>query len=170
MVRKNIVTSEPRLMILLDTRAASYADVGDDAFEDAVRVAASFVTAGIDSRYPVMFRTTSGLLGDISTSGVGRSQVMRMLAEIQPAVDDPGLPAVIQLTSTADGVSLGVVTGRPESSAIAGITRVQNRFDMITVAQVGQFGVVPPPAVRGALVVHGENSEEIASIWRSRFR
>lgn len=170
MVRKNIVTSEPRLMILLDTRAASYVNAGNDSFEDAARLAASLVQAGCNSRYPLLFRTTGGLLGDVTTAGEGRSAIMRILAEVQPADDDPGLSAILRYAPTSAGVSLGVVTGRPEPKAAGGISHVRSRFDMVTVIQVAESGLLPPLSIPGALVVNGENSEEVAALWRARFR
>ncbi len=170
MVRKNIVTSEPRLMILLDTRAASYAGAGADAFEDAVRLAASLVNAGCTSRYPLQFRTTGGRVGDVTSSGEGRHAIMRILAEIEPAEDDAGLSAIVRYAPPSAGVSLGVVTGRPEPGAVGGVSHVRSRFDMITVVQVAEAGLLPPISIPGALVVNGETSEEVAGIWRARFR
>lgn len=166
MVRKNIITSEPRLMILLDTWSGSY--VNDD-FEDAVRVAASLVEAGCTSHYPVQFRTTGGLAADAAASGQGRTAIMKILSGIQASDDDPGLNGVLRFTDSAEGVSLGAVTGQPPLDRTVGITRARSRFDMVTVVQVGETHERPPMRIPGALVLNGATSSEIAAKWKARF-
>lgn len=166
MVRKNIITSEPRLMILLDTWAGSYQ--GED-FEDAVRIAASLVQAGCTSHYPVQFRTTSGLSADAAASGEGRTAIMKILSGIQASDNDPGLNGVLRFADNVEGVSLGAVTGQPPGERTLGITRARARFDMVTVVQVGETHERPPMRIPGALVLNGANSTEIAAKWKARF-
>ncbi len=166
MVRKNIITSEPRLMIVLDTWSGSYQG---DTFEDAVRVAASLVQAGCSSRYPVMFRTTSGLSADALASGEGRIEIMRILAGVQPSDADPGLNGVVRFAEGAEGVSLGAVTGQPPAERTVGISRVRPRFDMVTVVQVGETFDRPPMRIPGALTMNGATSADVAARWKARF-
>ncbi len=166
MVRKNIITSEPRLMVVLDTWAGSY---DDDSFEDAVRVAASLVSAGCDSRYPVMFHTTGGLEAEAAPSGEGRLEIMRILAGVQPDDDDPGLNGVVRVAERVEGVSLGAVTGQPPPERTLGITRVRPRFDMVTVVQVGEAFDRPAMRIPGAVTVNGGDSLEVAAQWKARF-
>lgn len=166
MVRKNIVTSEPRLMVVLDTWSGSY---DDESFEDAVRVAASLVHAGCESHYPVLFRTTSGIAADALPSGEGQTAIMRILAGIQPDDDDPGLNGVIRFADQADGVSLGAVTGQPPVEKVAGISRVRPHFDMITVVQVGEAFDRPAMDIPGAVVINGATSSQVADRWKATF-
>ena len=166
MVRKNIITSEPRLMILLDTWAGSYKD---EDFEDAVRLAASLVQAGCSSHYPVQFRTTGGLSADAAASGEGRTAIMKILSGIQATDDDPGLNGVLRFADNVEGVSLGAVTGQPPGERTLGITRARARFDMVTVVQVGETHERPPMRIPGALVLNGSNSVEVAAKWKARF-
>ncbi len=174
MVRKNIVTSEPRLMVVLDTWSGSYATPGKkgdslESFEDAVRVAASLVSAGCESHYPVLFRTTGGIEADAGSTGEGRIAIMRILAGIQTTEDDPGLNAVIRFADQADGVSLGAITGQPPAERIAGISRVRPRFDMVTVVQVGEAFDRPPMEIAGAMVINGATSHDVADRWKAAF-
>ncbi len=166
MVRKNVLTSEPRLMVVLDTWAGSYAD---DSFEDAASVAASLVSAGAESRYPVTFRTTGGLGGEVAPSGDGRGEVMRILAGVEPSDDDPGLNAVVRFAERVEGVSLGAVTGQPSADRTAGITRVRPRFDMVTVVQVGERFDRPAMRIPGALVINGADTADVLNRWKGRF-
>ena len=164
-VRRNVVTTEPRLMIVLDTRASSYDD--RDAFEGAVEIAASLTQAGCDSHYPLSFRTTGGLLAEASPGGDGRAEIMQLLAQVQPAASDPGLVSILSMAERTDGVSVGLVTGRPDATATEGITRARSRFDAITVLQVGTSH--RPLPIDGAITLFGPTGEEVAAQWRRRF-
>lgn len=166
MVRKNIITSEPRLMIVLDTWSGAYSG---DSFEDAVRIAASLVQAGCNSHYPVMFRTTGGFSADAAASGEGRVAIMRILAGVQPSESDPGLNGVIRFAEGAEGVSLGAITGQPPVERTAGVTRVRPRFDMVTVVQVGETFDRPAMRIPGAVTLNGVDSAEVAARWKARF-
>lgn len=166
LVRKNVVTSEPRLMVLLDTSASSYTST---SFEDAASIAASLVVAGTESHYPVMFRTTGGLSADASASGRGRSDILSLLAAVQPSDDDRGLNAVLRVSDRVEGVSLGAVTGHPAPGETAGISRARARFDMVTVVQVGEAFDRPPMRIPGAVVLNGSTADDVAERWRGTF-
>lgn len=166
MVRKNVVTSEPRLMVVLDTSADPY---DDESFEDAVRLAASLVVAGCESRYPVMLRTTAGQGVDVGPSGDRRQDALTLLAGVTRSSDDPGLNGVVRFAERVEGVSLGAVTGQPQPDRTVGITRSRPRFDMVTVIQVGESFDRPPMQIPGALVVNGADSAQVASRWQARF-
>lgn len=166
MVRKNIITSEPRLMVILDTWSGSYEG---ESFEDAVRVAASLVAAGCESRYPILFHTTGGLSAEATPSGQGRTEIMRILAGVQPDDNDPGLNGVVRVAERVEGVSLGAVTGQPPPERTLGITRVRPRFDMVTVVQVGESFDRPPMRIPGAFVLNGVDSLDVAARWKARF-
>ena len=171
MVRKNIITSEPRLMIVLDTWAGSYGPgpAGVEVFEDAVRVAASLVQAGCSNNYPVLFRTTGGVAADASSSGEGRTDIMRALAAVTPSEDELGLNGVVRFVEQGEGVSLGAVTGQPPVDRTIGVSRARSRFDMVTVVQVGESHNRPPMNIPGALVLNGGTSLDVAARWKARF-
>jgi uncharacterized protein (DUF58 family) len=166
MVRHTVVTNEPKLLIVLDTSSEPY---DDDSFEDAVRVAASLVSAGADKRYPTELRTTGGVRGSIDPTGLGRSDVMDKLASVERNEGDPGLEALLGMAPGRDrGVSLGVVTGQPgiEQARMVGVVR--GRFDMATAIQVGERFERPPLSVTGVLSVNANTSAEWARLWKVR--
>lgn len=165
MVRKNVITSEPRYLVVLDTAASSYER---GAFEDAVRMAASMINAGYESRYPVTFRTTGGLETEISTAGDGRTATMRLLAGVQVQESDPGLNAIVRFGADASGVSLGAVTGYPQTDQLAGLRRVQHLFDMTTLVQLGNAGT-ESVELPGVIQIEGENSGLASDRWMAVF-
>jgi uncharacterized protein (DUF58 family) len=166
MVRHTVVTNEPRLMIVLDTSARSYLR---DSFEDAVRVAASLIMAGADQRFPTDFRTTGGISGSIDPAGTGRIDVLDKLASVKVSDDDPGLRALIRIATVRDrGMSLGVVTGRPSRERMKGLAAVRNRFQTVTVVQIGEAsGGRAPIALSGVLGVNATTSEQWAHRWKA---
>jgi uncharacterized protein (DUF58 family) len=166
MVRHTVITNEPRLLIVLDTSSDPY---DEDSFEDAVRVAASLVAAGVEKRYPTDFRTTGGVAGTIDPTGLGLNDVMDKLAAVQPSVTDPGLKALTKMAPQRNrGVSLGAVTGQPRIEQARTVGMVRGRFDMATIIQVGERFERPPPNVSGVLAVNASTSSAWAQIWKVR--
>jgi uncharacterized protein (DUF58 family) len=166
MIRHTVITNEPRLLIVLDTSSEPY---DEESFEDAVRVAASLVSAGVEKRYPTDFRTTGGVAGTVDPTGMGLHDVMDKLAAVQPSSDDPGLKALTKMAPPRNrGVSLGAVTGQPTIDQARTVGAVRGRFDMATIIQVGERFERPPLNVSGVLAVNANTSDEWARIWKVR--
>jgi uncharacterized protein (DUF58 family) len=168
MVRHNVVPNEPRMMVVLDTSAASYGigPAADAAFDDAVRIAASLAVAAVDHGFPLDLRTTGGALVRTDRA-FRRTELLDLLAGVTCGPDvatDAGLAALPAMAPHDDGVALGVVTGHPPPAQRAFVARVRPRFQMVSLVHVGpRLG--RPEHTRGALVIDVATSEEFAAAW-----
>ena len=166
MVRQNVVPNEPRLMVLLDTCAASY---DRDAFEDAVRAAASLCVAAVTGGFPLQLHTT-GDAAAVSERSRGLDDMLDLLARVETTDEDPGLVSVSRLAPRDDDVSLGVVTGQPAPEQRAAVSRARRRFQMVSLIQFGeQYGRRRKP-LQGVLVINVRNSEDFAVAWNRLMR
>jgi uncharacterized protein (DUF58 family) len=166
MVRHTVITNEPRLLIVLDSSAASYAA---DSFEDAVRVAASLMLAGADQHFPTELRTTGGIKARIDETGLGKTEVLDKLATVSATEDDAGLPALARMTARREhGVALGVVTGQPAPDKVGILGAMRTRFDMVTMVQVGERFGRPAIGIPGVLGVAAADALEFTQVWKRR--
>lgn len=144
-VRQNIDTSQPRTVLVLDERPASYDD--DESFERAVEAAASVAVSNLRACLPVELLTTGGRA---VRSERPAEDIARFLEILTCAVrsDDE---AAIHRTATAvarvrDPSTLVFVTAALRLEDLAAVTRMAERFRQTFVIEVAHD--VPPPPVR----------------------
>jgi hypothetical protein len=123
----------------------------------------------IDHGFPLEFYTTGGGVAIAERSNT-RTDILDLLAGVEPTEDDPGLSALKGIQPREEGASLGVVTGQPPPEQRAVVSRVRSRFQMVSLIQLGeQFGrrSIPLP---GALVLNVRTSEDFAAAWNRLVR
>lgn len=168
MIRDDADPSEPRLLVLLDDRTASYPE-GSDDFEDAVEIANGLARKAIGDGRQVRVRSVTGRLdvevdssGGTGSPGAGPGDTARelslALAEIETS-DDPADPHV----ATRDLDVALAVTGAPAGSA-----------DFVATLSDAGDGVLlvvdpAPPGPYGAegtvLVLRAAGSRDLAALW-----
>jgi len=166
MVRHTVITSEPRLLIVLDTAAGSFVGA---AFEEAVRVAASLVAAAARARFPTEFRTTGGVEVAVDPTGHGLIEVLDQLALVELSGRDQGLDALIGMgPRPGQGVSVGIVTGRPAPDKLDRLGAVRNRFERMTLARLDPEPAERAPAGRGIVDIAAASAVDFADLWTAR--
>ncbi|MFG1609203.1 DUF58 domain-containing protein [Actinoplanes sp. NPDC049265] len=161
MVRHNVVPNEPRLMVVLDTSAAPY---DDDSFEHAVRAAASLAVAALRAGFPLDLRTTGGEAATVEEDGLGRTQVLDLLAAVGRDPADQGLAALPALAPEQGAVSLGVVTGRPGATELAVLPRLRPRFLMVSLVQFAAT-FQAPAQLPGVVSLAARGPADFALAW-----
>jgi uncharacterized protein (DUF58 family) len=137
MVRQHVEPSEPASTVVLDTRPDAYPPgaVGDDAFEEAVDVAASVVLSCTRASLGVVLLTTDGR----RRAGRGRlSDTDAMLDELAEVTFDPTGTLDVLSTVRRGGVgTLVLVTGGFDGGALRAVAPVVHRFGRVVVVRVG---------------------------------
>ena len=161
MVRHNVVPNEPRMMVVLDTSAASVREAARS------RTPSGSPRRWRCPRWTTASRWTCAPRPAPSCRPTGPSAA-RSCWTCSPASSapptTPGWPRCRRWRRRDDGVSLGVVTGHPDPARRAFVARVRPRFQMVSLVHVGPRAGRPEPT-RGALVLDVATSEEFAAAW-----
>ena len=165
MVRLNVVPQEPQMLIVLDTSTPAYTG---EFFEEAVRVAASLCRSACDRHFPLQLRTTSGQGIDIQRDQDSSLAVLDLLAAVQATAEDPGLVALPRLARRDRGVSLGVVTGRPDPDGLRALSAVRTHFAMVSLITIGDPLTAPRLPIRGGFSLDVASAEAFASAWNAK--
>lgn len=176
MVREHLDTSLPRLVVLLDDRAAAFppGEPGGttDGFEAACEAAASVVAAAAREELPVALRLVSGpgAGGDGRRLGLTTTSrdLLDLLAEAN-LVDERrrGPPLLVEaaarLRQRSVGDTLIFLTGPGGANDLGAVAGLRGAYPSIV---VGTLGVTEPPAVEhGLLVLAAGTGEEFAQAW-----
>ena len=156
MVRHNVDTNQPRTLVVLDTRAAAYSA---EAFEDAIRAAASIIIASMTRGFEFRLITTDGLEID---QRMPPAKIMDRLAEISLSFRGSLEDTIDSVMSDLGGLSLALLTGSTDGDELARLSRFGKRFEVVT---IGRFTTGAHDGVANATVITAESSEEFARVW-----
>ncbi|MBQ0906341.1 DUF58 domain-containing protein [Micromonospora sp. U21] len=179
MVRENVDTSLPRLVVLLDNRAAAHPQrVGGvaESFESACEAAASIVTAAHRADLPVLLvlvapgpatRVERGH-GDRDDGEVDDGQPLGPLDRLAAAElsgdDDALRAATTRLRQDRLGDTLIFLTGPGGRGELGHVGALRGAYPSVV---VGVFGAAEPtpPGAAGLVVVDAADGAQFAAEW-----
>lgn len=170
MVREHTDTSLPRLVLLLDDRAASWPGAQPpEAFEAACEAAASVIAAAVREDLPVALQ----LVGAASAThpGVRRDaglarDLMDRLAQASPSiVDDQALTRTTTLLRQRRvGDTLVYLTGAGGVADLGMVAGLRGAYPAVVAAVFGTDAPVPS-TVHSVLVLNAADGPEFAAAW-----
>ncbi|MHA4951553.1 DUF58 domain-containing protein [Micromonospora sp. SD19] len=171
MVRENVDTSLPRLVVLLDNRVAAHPGrVGGvaESFESACEAAASIVTAAHRADLPVLLLLAAGEPAQVTTpdgEGDGALGPLDRLAAAELSGDGAAVrAATTRLRQDRLGDTLIFLTGPGGREELGHVGALRGAYPSVV---VGVFGAAEPtpPGTAGLVVVDAADGAQFAAEW-----
>jgi uncharacterized protein (DUF58 family) len=165
MVRHNIDVYRPGTTVLLDTNDVLH---DDESFEDAVRVAASIISAAMLRNFPFTLRTTCGRIIDERSQRVA---VLDTFAELTPTRDGGTVGDIASAAARSPtGFSCAVVTGRAGVEVLRPLGPLRSRFKQLTIVRLGSAEAEQVHRLVGAELINAHTSADFARAWNRHAR
>jgi uncharacterized protein (DUF58 family) len=153
MVREQLDTSEPTIVVLLDDRAQAYPD--PEAFESACEAAASIVAAAVREDLPV---------GLHLVSTVATGPYLDVLTEVQPRPGD--LDATLRrMRAQRLGDTLVFLTGPGGRADLGTVSSLRGTYPVVLAALFGDRDAAPVAAGDRLIVIEAADGAEFAAAW-----
>ncbi|MEU1643299.1 DUF58 domain-containing protein [Micromonospora zamorensis] len=173
MVRENVDTSLPRLVVLLDNRATAHPErVGGvvESFESACEAAASIVTAAHRADLPVVLlfaaaEPAAPVTPGGEVDGGGAAGPLDRLAAAELSSDDDAVrAATTRLRQDRLGDTLIFLTGPGGRGELGHVGALRGAYPSVV---VGVFGAAEPtpPGAAGLVVVDAADGAQFAAEW-----
>ncbi|MFG1893021.1 DUF58 domain-containing protein [Micromonospora zamorensis] len=173
MVRENVDTSLPRLVVLLDNRATAHPErVGGvvESFESACEAAASIVTAAHRADLPVVLlfaaaEPAAPVTPGGEVDGGGAAGPLDRLAAAELSSDDDAVrAATTRLRQDRLGDTLIFLTGSGGRGELGHVGALRGAYPSVV---VGVFGAAEPtpPGAAGLVVVDAADGAQFAAEW-----
>ncbi|MEU1682295.1 DUF58 domain-containing protein [Micromonospora zamorensis] len=173
MVRENVDTSLPRLVVLLDNRATAHPErVGGvvESFEAACEAAASIVTAAHRADLPVVLLFAAAepaapvTPGGEMDGGGAAGPLDRLAAAGLSSDDDAVRAATTRLRQDRLGDTLIFLTGPGGRGELGHVGALRGAYPSVV---VGVFGAAEPtpPGAAGLVVVDAADGAQFAAEW-----
>ncbi|MET8833228.1 DUF58 domain-containing protein [Micromonospora sp. NPDC004540] len=165
MVRENVDTSLPRLVVLLDNRAAAHPDRAAgvaESFESGCEAAASVVAAATREDLPVSLLLVAP--PDEEPAGSGGPLDRLAAAELAEGGADVLRAALTRLRQDRLGDTLIYLTGPGARGDLGHVGALRRAYPSVV---VGMFGAAEPTAAgaAGLVVVDAADGAEFAAEW-----
>jgi len=158
-VKHNVDTSQPFSVVVIDQDASVYTP---DAFEEAVDVAASVVTALTDHKAPAELRSSDG-----ATIGGPRlrdaTPLIDHLTGLQLKQDAPLAAVLLALRRARSGTSLVIVTGRLQDGVLPAVGALRRRFERLVIISI--CDKAEPRSFAGINIITASNAMEASAAW-----
>jgi uncharacterized protein (DUF58 family) len=162
MVREQLDTSEPTIVVLLDDRAVAHPGVRDgvaESFESACEAAASVVAAAVREDLPVTLHLVSGITGgpflDVLTE-----------ADLRGAAGADSLTTTVRrLRQQRLGDTLVFLTGPGGRTDLGLVSGLRGTYPVMIAGLLGASDAAPVSGGGGLIVVEAEDGERFASAW-----
>lgn len=152
MVREQLDTAEPTIVVLLDDRAAAHRD---DSFEEACEAAASIVVAAVREDLPV----TLHLVG-----GTGSGPHLDVLTEA--ALGDGDLDATVRrLRAQKLGDTLIFLTGPGGRGDLGSVSGLRGAYPVMLAGVLGDRDSSPASPTDRLLLIEAVDGAEFAAAW-----
>ncbi|MER7335657.1 MULTISPECIES: DUF58 domain-containing protein [unclassified Micromonospora] len=170
MVRENVDTSLPRIVVLLDNRATAHPERVDgvaESFESACEAAASVVTAAVREDLPVVLLLVAPEPSGPDATGDGAEHgggPLDRLAAAQLADDDVLQPATARLRRERLGDTLVFLTGPGGRGDLGAVGALRAAYPSVV---VGIFGAAEPApsGAAGPVVIDAADGAAFAAEW-----
>ena len=158
MVREQLDTSEPTIVVLLDDRANAHPEIRDGAaesFEAACEAAASIVTAAVREDVPVSLHLVTG---------VPAGPYLDVLTEASLRPGD--LDATLRRLRTQRlGDTLVFLTGPGGRGDLAAVSGLRGPYPVVMAGLFGDRDAAPVSAADGPIVIEAADGAEFAAAW-----
>ena len=153
MVREQLDTSEPTIVVLLDDRAAAHPD--PESFEAACEAAASVVAAAVREDVPVGLHLVSGpatgpYLDVLTEAALGGGDLTQR---------------VRQLRSQRLGDTLVFLTGPGARGEVGVVGALRGPYPVVMAVLFGDRDGAPLSAGEGMIVIEAEDGPQFAAAW-----
>jgi uncharacterized protein (DUF58 family) len=158
MVREQLDTSEPTIIVLLDDRAAAHPDVRDgtaDSFEACCEAAASIVAAAVREDLPVALHLVSGpaqgpFLDVLTEAGLRTGDLTQTLRSLR---------------QNRLGDTLVYLTGPGGRTDLGAVSALRGAYPVVIAGLFGDRDAAPVSAGGGLIVIEAEDGEQFAGAW-----
>jgi uncharacterized protein (DUF58 family) len=158
MVREQLDTSEPTIVVLLDDRATAHPDVRDgaaDSFEAACEAAASIVAAAVREDLPVSLHL-------VTTVATG--PYLDVLTETTLRAGDLA-PTLRRMRAQRLGDTLVFLTGPGGRDDLGAVSGLRGPYPVVLAGLFGDRDAAPVSASDGLIVIEADDGQEFAAAW-----
>ncbi|MFI5933695.1 DUF58 domain-containing protein [Actinoplanes sp. NPDC051494] len=155
MVREQLDTSEPTIVVLLDDRRSAHPGRDPESFEAACEAAASIVAAAVREDLPIELHLVSG---------PARGPFLDVLTEA--SLSDGDLTTTVRsLRQNRLGDTLVYLTGPGGRGDLGAVSALRGPYPVVIVGLLGDPDAAPVSPGGGVIVIEAEDGDRFAAAW-----